>query len=258
MFVQDNDYPNSVDNNHHQYRFEVHSDTSTSTLLAALNDPAFTRFGLTAVTPNLVVTTPPPASVTTGVPFSLVVTAEDGSGNVDSTYTGPVTLALFGGTSGAKLGGTLTVNAVNGVAAFPALTIDTAGTGYTLTASSGTLTSATSSINVAPVAATQLVVTTPPASVTANASFGLTVTAEDSSGNTATTYTGPVTLALSGGTGGAVLGGTVTVPAVNGVATFAGLTIDTVGTGYTLTASSPTLTSSTSSIDVVTATGAPV
>ena len=39
VFVQDNDYPNSVDNNHHQYRFEVHNDTSTSTLLAALNDP---------------------------------------------------------------------------------------------------------------------------------------------------------------------------------------------------------------------------
>ena len=60
-----------------------------------------------------------------------------------------MTLALFGGTSGAVLGGTLTVNAVNGVAAFTGLTINTAGTGYTLTASSGTLTSAKSSINVA-------------------------------------------------------------------------------------------------------------
>ena len=38
-----NSYPNSVDNNHHQYRFEVHSDTSTSTLLTSLNDPAFAR-----------------------------------------------------------------------------------------------------------------------------------------------------------------------------------------------------------------------
>ena len=44
MFVQDNSYPNSVYGDHHQYRFEVHSDTSTSTLLAALNDPAFTPF----------------------------------------------------------------------------------------------------------------------------------------------------------------------------------------------------------------------
>ena len=43
VFVEDNSYPNSVDNNHHQYRFEVHSDTSTSTLLTSLNDPAFAR-----------------------------------------------------------------------------------------------------------------------------------------------------------------------------------------------------------------------
>jgi len=38
--VEDNGYPNSVYNNH-QYRFEVPSDTSTSTLLASLSDPAF-------------------------------------------------------------------------------------------------------------------------------------------------------------------------------------------------------------------------
>ena len=88
------------------------------------------------------VTTTPPTSVTANAPFGLTVTAEDGSGNIATTYTGPVTLVLSGGTSGAELGGTVTGNAVNGVAAFTGLTIDTAGTGYTLTASSGTLTSA--------------------------------------------------------------------------------------------------------------------
>ena len=146
----------------------------------------------------------------------------------------------------------MTINAVNGVAAFTGLTINTAGTGYTLTASSGTLTSAKSSINVAPVTATQLVVTTPPGSVTANAPFGLTVTAEDGSGNIATTYTGPVTLVLSGGTSGAKLGGTLTITAVNGVAAFTGLTINTAGTGYTLTASSSPLTSAPVTVTVTT------
>ena len=203
---------------------------------------------------QLVVTTQPPASVTANAPFGLTVTAEDGSGNIATTYTGPVTLVLSGGTSGAMLGGTVTGTAVNGVAAFTGLTINTAGTGYTLTASSGTLTSATSSINVAPVTATKLVVTTtPPASVTANAPFGLTVTAEDGSGNIATTYNGPVTLVLSGGTSGAKLGGTVTITAVNGVAAFTGLTIDTAGTGYTLTASSGTLTPAPVTVTVTTA-----
>src|SRR5208337_5579357 len=98
---------------------------------------------------------------------------------------------------------------------------NTAGTGYTLTASSGTLTSAKSSINVAPVTATQLVVTTtPPTSATANAPFGLTVTAEDGSGNIATTYNGPVTLALSGGNSGAKHVGTAAIDAVHGLAAF--------------------------------------
>ena len=88
---------------------------------------------------------------------------------------------------------------VNGMATFSKLTINTAGT-YTLTASSGTLT-ANSSITVAPapVTATKLVVATRPPRVTANAQFGLTVTAEDGSGKIATTYTTPVTLALSSG-----------------------------------------------------------
>ena len=44
------------------------------------------------------VTTQPPASVTANAPFDLSVTAEDGSGNIATTYTGPVTLALSGGT----------------------------------------------------------------------------------------------------------------------------------------------------------------
>ena len=203
---------------------------------------------------QLVVTTTPPTSVTANAPFGLTVTAEDGSGKIATTYNGSVTLVLSGGTSGAVLGGTVTGTVVNGVAAFTGLTINTAGTGYTLTASSGTLTSAKSSINVAPVTATQLVVTTtPPTSVTANAPFGLTVTAEDGSGNIATTYNGPVTLVLSGGTSGAKLGGTVTGTAVNGVAAFTGLTIDTAGTGYTLTASSGTLTPAPVTVTVTTA-----
>ena len=141
VFVQDNNYPNSVDNNHHQYRFEVNSYTSTSDLLAALNDPAFTRFGLTVAltATQVVVTTPPPASVTAGGTFSLTVTAEDDAGNVDTTYNGPVMLILNGSDATATLGGAPVgedggniVDAINGVATFSNLTINTAGTGYTI------------------------------------------------------------------------------------------------------------------------------
>src|SRR2546426_4302759 len=46
--------------------------------------------------------------------------------------------------AGGTLSGNARVNAVNGVATFANLKIDKAGTGYTLTATSGTLTQATS------------------------------------------------------------------------------------------------------------------
>jgi len=57
-------------------------------------------------------------------------------------------------------------------------------------------------------------------------------------GTTATEYNGPISLTIKFGTGavGAVLGGTTTVNAVNGIASFSGLSIDKVGTGYTLLA----------------------
>src|SRR5262249_19231676 len=71
-----------------------------------------------------------------------------------------------------------------------------------------------------------LVVTTqPPASVTAGNSFGLSVQARDSSGNLITSFNGTVTLALASNPGGATLGGTLTVTASGGVATFSGLTL---------------------------------
>ena len=192
-------------------------------------------------------------------PLGLTVTAENGSGN--TTYTGSVTLSLSGGTPGAKLGDTVPGTAVKGVAAFTGLTIDTVGKGYTLTASSGTLTSATiPGINVvpAPVTATKLVVTTPPASVTPNTFFGLTVAYENVSGIIDTTFNSPVTLVLSGGTG-AVLGGTLTVNAVKGSATFSNLTFNTAATSYTytLTASSGDLTSAPVTVTVTNAVAEP-
>ncbi|MBX9585033.1 MAG: PKD domain-containing protein, partial [Gemmataceae bacterium] len=58
--------------------------------------------------------------------------------------------------------------------------------------------------------------------------------------------TAPVTLALAANPGGATLGGTRTVNAVGGVATFANLTLNRVAAGYTLRATSPGLTEAVS------------
>src|SRR5207244_12560964 len=63
------------------------------------------------------------------------------------------------------------------------------------------------------------------------------VTAQDGSGNTATGFTGNITLAIGTNSGSGTLAGTLSHAAVGGVATFSGLSIDKAGTGYTLTAS---------------------
>ncbi len=95
------------------------------------------------------------------------------------------------------------------------------------------------------------VTTQPPASVMAGTGFGLTITAEDASGNTLTSFDGTVTVALASGHAGAGLGGTLTATAQNGVASFSGLTLDQAGTGYRLLVSGTGLASRfTSEFDV--------
>lgn len=75
---------------------------------------------------------------------AVVVTVLDESGNVATTSTALITIALNNNPAGADLGGTATVGAVDGVASFPYLSLDRSGIGFTLTATSTGLTSATS------------------------------------------------------------------------------------------------------------------
>src|SRR5205807_1063690 len=117
------------------------------------------------------------------------------------------------------------------------LSIDKAGTGYTLTATgAGSTTSA--AFNITAGTATQLVFSVQPSTTTAGAAItpAVQVTAQDASGNTATGFTGNVTVAIGTNPGSGTLAGTATVAAIAGVATFANLSIDKTGTGYTLTA----------------------
>jgi len=101
-------------------------------------------------------------------------------------------------------------------------------------------------VTLNPASATHLVVTQPPpASVTAGSPFGLTVRAEDSSGHLVASFGGTVTVGLASNPGGTTLGGTLVVAASGGVATFSGLTIPTVGSGYTLYVSASGSTSTT-------------
>ncbi len=196
---------------------------------------------------KLAFTTQPPASSAAGASFGAVVTVQDTYGNTVTGSTASITVASSGGT----LNGTKTVNAINGVATFSGLSINQAGGPWTLSATSGSLAGATSSqFSITAGAANKLAFTTqPPASSAAGASFGAVVTVQDTYGNTVTGSTASITVASSGGT----LNGTKTVNAINGVATFSGLSINQAGGPWTLSATSGSLAGATSSQFSITA-----
>jgi sugar lactone lactonase YvrE len=94
---------------------------------------------------KLVFTTQP-SSTRTGTAISPVVqvSVEDAYGNVVTSNSSRVTVALGANPGKGKLSGSRTVAAIRGVATFRNLSINKAGIGYTLTAKDGSLPKATS------------------------------------------------------------------------------------------------------------------
>jgi hypothetical protein len=78
-----------------------------------------------------------------------------------------------------------------------------------------------------------------------NTGFGLVAAVEDAYGNVVTSASNSVSVALASNPTGARLSGTSKVTASHGLATFTGLSLNKVGTGYTLQVSSKGLTSAT-------------
>src|SRR4029079_6355970 len=169
-----------------------------------------------------------------------------------------VTLAIGTNPASGTLSGTKTVAAVNGVATFSDLSIDKAGTGYTLTASSSGLSGDTSSsFNVTPGAANKLAFSVQPSNTTAGSAITPDVKVEiRDANNNLVNSTASVTLAIGTNPSSGTLSGTKTVNAVAGVATFSGLSIDKAGNGYTLSASASGLTGAKSSSFNITAVAA--
>jgi len=242
-----------------QTTWKLGNTTGTQTVTASAGTLAGSPVMYTAtarsLAPTKLTVTAQPANATAGATLATVtIVAQTASGDTASAFTGAVTLTLAGGTSGATLGGTATVNAVAGVATFSNLTVSRSGTSYSLVASSSGLTNATTnSFDIAAGVAGKLVFTSQPSSSTAGVSVGtLAVTATDQFGNTVTGFTGLVTLAIASNPGAATLGGTTSANAIAGVATFGSVTLNRPGSGYTLSASATGLTSATSSsFDVV-------
>src|SRR5262249_31071750 len=175
-----------------------------------------TAFGVSpAPADHLVVTVQPPATITAGAGFGLVVAAEDPFGNLDPSFRGTITVGIPVPGGGGSLGGPATLPALNGVARFAGLTLTQAGAGYSLDASSRGLAAArTSALTVTPAARSQLVVTLqPPGTIAPKQPFGFTVTAEDPFGNVATAFHGIVSAALATNPNHNKLGGTLGVQA---------------------------------------------
>jgi hypothetical protein len=205
---------------------------------------------------KLAITTQPVgAAISTAFATQPVVTIQDSTGASATSSSAVVTLSITAGTgsTGAILscGGGLSIAAVSGVATFAGCQIDRAAGGYTLKATSGTLTAATSSaLTITPGPASKLAVTTPPAGAGAGAAFTTqpTITVQDASSGTASASVASITLALGNNPTGATLTctGGLSQAAAAGVAAFSGCAIDKIGIGYTLVATSGALTSATS------------
>src|SRR5207245_1667821 len=157
---------------------------------------------------------------------------------------------------GGTLSGTTSVTAVGGVVTFFDLSINKTGSGDTLTAAASGFAPVTSSaFDITPGTATQLVFTVQPSTTVAGAAISpaVQVSALDAVNNVVPGFTGTVTVAIGNNTGGSTLGGTTTVAAVNGVASFGSLTLDKTSSGYGLTATATGLSSTTSNSFTITA-----
>jgi hypothetical protein len=153
-----------------------------------------------------------------------------------SGTTAPATLTLTPAT-GALLAGTYTAS----------VPVTSTATGVTNSPQSVNVT-----LTIAAGAAARLIIVNQPAANTGTITPAVTVAIQDALGNVVTSSTASVTIALGTNTAGAVLGGTTTVSAVAGIATFSNLTVSKPGTGFTLVASSVGLTSATSTAFSVT------
>ncbi len=186
---------------------------------------------------RLVIQTEPSATATAGQIFATqpVIEEEDQYGNLEtgdnSTVVTVSPFRWFRPTPGSERGDGQRRGDFTGLAE------DRAGT-LGLKFTSGSLTAASSgTVTIVPAAADALVVTEePPSSVTAGVGFGLVVTSVDPFGNVVPSFDGTVSLALANNPRASTLNGTLTVAAENGVASFAGLTIDTAAGGYTIEA----------------------
>ncbi len=142
--------------------------------------------------------------------------------------------------------------AVNGVATFDSVNLNKTGTNYQLRATSTGLTTANSgNFDITAGAVAGVAFGQAPTNVAANTNIAPAVTVKlvDQFGNQ-TASTNNVTITIASNPGSSTLVGGGSTAAVAGTATFAGLQLDKVASGYTLTATSGSFTATSSGFNV--------
>jgi hypothetical protein len=209
----------------------------------SLQSATSTAFDVSPSTPVRLAFSRQPVETTAGVAMAPVeVAVQDEFGNTTPS-TVSITVAQGTNPGGSTLGGTLTLDTVEGVASFTTLTLDKSGSGYTLVATTAALASATSTpFAIVPAAPVRLVFSTQPSDTTAGVVFSpaIQVRLLDAFDNQ-TTSPATVTMALGTNAGNGTLSGTTTVAAVAGMATFSTLSVNKAASGYTLLATSGAL-----------------
>jgi hypothetical protein len=173
----------------------------------------------------VVVTEPGNSSVNSAIGPTVVVEFVNQAGQVDTSANSVVTVSIGTNPASGALSGSMSAVAVNGIATFPGLSINSVGNGYTLVASSSGIAPApTTAFNIMPGTPSKLVFATEPASAASGASLGsISVKIEDANGNLDNHSVLPITLTIGNNAGpGGTLSGSMTVNAVNGIATCRG------------------------------------
>ena len=177
---------------------------------SGLTSATSNTFNITAGTATKLAFVASPSSVVAGTTLgssNIQVNVLDANSNIVTTATNALTFSLSTNPGSATLNGTLTQNAVAGVATFNDISINTAATGYVIQAAGTSLTSATTSafnITVGAADANQTTMTsTGPILANGTLTSTVTVTLKDAYGNAISGNTPVLTSSGSGNTIGA-------------------------------------------------------
>ncbi len=194
-----------------------------------------------------------PDSAVAGRPLpALRVQVRDVGGNRVLSASGPVTVAIATGPTGASVTGTATADLSSGEASFNDVRLPRAGTGYTLTASlvgeAGIRSPVTRVFATAPAAPASLAFLSEPTASTVGfpVTPAIRVAIVDEFANIVGSASTPVTLDLAVAAAGTQLTGTTTAAPMAGIATFTNVRVDRAAATVRLRAAAAGLTSAVS------------